>query len=283
MVHFKTIEIMKTKIYIITVLKLFVLANIGQAATIIFSDTFNHPSTPSDYGYYSYHPNPVGTGWIITPNNFMRNFESSSSNATIIRSFEPVTIQSVGEWINLTFAYNNGQNVLNDPQNAMSAILYNIGSPVIADNFGGTNPLSTANGLGYWQSHNSSDTFFREIAAGSPANLGTGTTTTNNAIPDGTVVIYDLRLEIVAEGIQLSGSVNDIDMTSYIIEGQHSLTVDAFTLHAPYVFNASQRWRDSKLQSVELSVNIIPEAGYSGAIVGIIVLIVAIRKKRIRA
>jgi len=192
----------------------------AASATVIFSDDFTGVTNPNSAGWYFYNTSTAGIAWdIATSNtpplsgNAMRNPTSSGSNTVAIKQFATQSLSRIGDQIEIRLDFRS----VGGAQGQLQVSLLGSANTVSANQFGGTNPISDADGYGFYH--------LFKTTANSPSYLQVTDSSTTSVLfsPTQTQIIGDnlghtltFRLTLTAAGLELSSSIDNTAFTSYL-------------------------------------------------------------------
>ncbi len=196
-------------------------------------------------GYYFYNNSASGTGWstasapmssVSISGNAAYLPGSASVNTALFKSFTPVTLSNLGDSITVELDFqasinNNGRFLLG---------LYNIGSAITANQFGGGSPISGKSGFYLMQTLSQTNpTYVYTDGATSKSSA-----TSSISLAAGSDHHLALTLTLGENGVTMSSRIDGTTLSSYLVTGVGGgFTVDTLyfdrinSTHFTYVDN----------------------------------------------
>lgn len=213
----------------------------GEAATVVFSDTFTGVTSAqlNANGWYFFNSAAAGTPWSVATDNtsplsgnVMSNPGGNTQNTHAYKQFSDITLGGIGDSITIQLDFHT---------TTSASSFFSIGLLSSANTFTGnvfgtnTNPVADADGYGTNQSFSSSPTAlsYRQIDNNAYSGSTLSTTTQLNKLNDNLGHSYMFSITRVETGVRLDSWIDGNALDSYTVTGSVYTSFNTLKLLAP--------------------------------------------------
>lgn len=256
---------------------------VNAAVSTLYSENFSNVSSLNANGWYFWNNSSAGTAWTVSAagtdtlplqGNLLRNLAGGSANTSAMLQFSPVTLSASDDFVRVSL---DVYTAITDSTKQLQIGFYDVGSPITANVFGGTNPIAGKTGYAQGQAFTTSTVTYSD-------RVGTtvGSSLSSGAVAGGTftasqphTVIFTLTK--TSGGLSLSSTFDGVVMSSYTLSGVNgNVTLDTLWLLTGGIGSAVN------FDNITITTNAIPEPSTIATLLGGSVLFGAFIFKRRR-